>query len=202
MGLMSNKLLTTLSGRLTKETFGRLLLCCVLLCSYSDTSWASWTTKYDAPIQSAVDKWWLDIPEWRLWKAQLIAESNLNPNAVSPVGAEGLAQFMPKTWTDTIRALSWPQTVSRRDAAYAIEGGAWYMRKLRAQWKTHRPVLEKHWLSTAAYNRGTGNILKDQKECGDALLWNQIRECTALHTMETVNYVARIQKTWAALAVE
>lgn len=32
--------------------------------------------------------------------AQLASESAWNPNAVSPAGAEGIAQFMPATWKD------------------------------------------------------------------------------------------------------
>jgi cell wall-associated NlpC family hydrolase len=33
-----------------------------------------------------------------LLHAQLVQESGLNPHAVSPVGAQGIAQFMPDTW--------------------------------------------------------------------------------------------------------
>jgi soluble lytic murein transglycosylase-like protein len=37
---------------------------------------------------------------WTLLKAQAIAESNLDEFAVSPKGACGISQFMPKTWAE------------------------------------------------------------------------------------------------------
>lgn len=75
------------------------------------------------------------------------------------------------------------------------------MRKLRAVWKPRgqRTILESHWLGVASYNRGTGNIIKDQAACGDALLWSGIEPCTARVTAETVRYVKHIKNYWVAL---
>ena len=181
--------------------FGLLLLCLSFLFLPWPSFSAEYTTRYDGYIKNATEKWWVDLPVWKLWKAQLIAESALDPNAVSAVGAEGLAQFMPSTWSDAIRALGWPQIVSRRDAAYAVEGGAWYMRRLRSTWKPRgdRTPLESNWLAAASYNRGTGNVLRDQAACGDALLWSGIEPCTGKITVETVNYVKHIKQYWGAL---
>jgi len=52
--------------------------------------------KYDALIKTAQKKY-LPGTDWRLLKAQLTQESDLNPRAVSPAGAQGIAQFMPNT---------------------------------------------------------------------------------------------------------
>ena len=41
-----------------------------------------------------------EIPlDWKLLKRQAVAESDLNPDAVSRAGAKGLMQFMDRTWT-------------------------------------------------------------------------------------------------------
>jgi soluble lytic murein transglycosylase-like protein len=153
-----------------------------------------------------VEKWWPDFPLWRLLKAQYWQESRLDPTARSRVGAEGIAQFMPGTWQDAIKALGWPRTLSRRDAAYAIEGGAWYMRKLRGGWKNRSPA-DSHDLALASYNAGVGNILKAQKYCGGARLWPQIAPCLqqatgARNAHETTSYVARIHRWHRAMGAE
>jgi len=122
------------------------------------------------------------------------------------VGAEGIAQFMEPTWRDAIRALGWPRTLSRRDAAYAIEGGAWYMRKLRGTWSRERSVLEKHDLALASYNAGMGNILKAQRFCNDARFWPEIAPCLArvtgsAHAFETTDYVLKVARWFRAMEV-
>src|SRR3990172_3762507 len=51
-------------------------------------------TKYDVLIAKAADKYQVDSA---LVKAVIKAESNFNHQAVSPIGACGLMQLMPKT---------------------------------------------------------------------------------------------------------
>lgn len=76
------------------------------------------------------------------------------------------------------------------------------MQTLRSVWKRNRLPLEQHWLASAAYNRGTGNILHDQAECNEARLWPDIAVCTARHTAETPAYVKRIERNWQLMETE
>lgn len=143
-------------------------------------------------------RWWPDLPAWRLWKAQLYQESRLRPEAVSPVGARGLAQFMPATWTDVTHAMG--ISGSPHDDL-AIDAGAYYMAKLRHTWRRNRSALERNELAQASYNAGTGNILKAQAFCGGAHLWAGVQACLprvtgTAHAHETQTYVARIERWW------
>lgn len=195
-----------------KEAFGRCLFSASAYLLFLLTSWASaagaaataaeYPSHYDAHIKTAVDKWWLDFPDWRWLKAQYWQESRLDPTARSGVGAEGIAQAMPGTWVDVIRALNWPTTVSRRDAAYAIEGGAYYQMKQRMAWRaTGRTPAQRNDLGLAAYNAGLGNILKAQKLCDDKPLWEHIAPClervTGQYSAETLDYIVKINR-WHA----
>lgn len=73
------------------------------------------------------------------------------------------------------------------------------MSQLRYTWRRDRAWLDKHWLAVASYNRGTGNILSDQRRCGDARQWDEIAPCTAKVTRETVDYVKRIRDYWSRM---
>jgi soluble lytic murein transglycosylase-like protein len=112
------------------------------------------------------------------------------------VGALGIAQIMPGTGRDLAKRLGVDPFTSPHVAKFAIPAGAAYMAQLRGQWARGRLPLDKHWLAAASYNRGTGNIIRDQAECGDALLWAAISVCTARHTPETPAYVRRINDYW------
>lgn len=126
-------------------------------------------------------------------------ESRLDPLVRSPVGAAGLAQIMPATWAGLAKTLRFPDTASPFDAGYAIEAGAYYDARLRYTWRHDRTALEAHWLATASYNRGVGNILHDQVECAGARLWPEIAPCTQRHTTETIIYNQRILQYWQHL---
>lgn len=151
---------------------------------------------YDVLIRAAVRNWWTDYPDWLDWKAQLYQESRLDADAQSPVGASGLAQFMPATWAEISGELG-HAGVDARDANYAIDAGAYYMAKLRRAWSSPRPADDRQALAQASYNTGTGNMLRAQKLCGGARHWPEISPCLRLVTGrdadQTITYVARIR---------
>ena len=150
---------------------------------------------YDTSIRKWASVYTPEYP-WYWNKAQLIAESNLNTNARSPVGAMGMGQFMPDTWTQMKRELGFKSDSSAYTAPLNIQAHAYYMRQLRNQFKKPRPEYDKHSLALASYNAGLGNILKAQQEGGNSLLYKPMIEAlpkiTGRHSVETTNYVQRI----------
>lgn len=150
---------------------------------------------YDLSIKKWASVYTPEYP-WYWNKAQLIAESGLNPNAKSPVGAMGLGQFMPDTWTQMQRELGFKASTSPYTSSLNIQAHAYYMRQLRSQFKKPRPEYDKHSLALASYNAGLGNVLKAQQECGNSLLYKPMADClhkvTGHHHKETLGYVSRI----------
>ncbi len=78
-----------------------------------------------------------------LLSAQAQAESNYNPNAQSPAGAQGIMQFMPATAAQF--------GINPWDPAQAIPAAALYMSQLYSRFGTWADAL-------AAYNWGQGNV--------------------------------------------
>jgi len=97
--------------------------------------------RFAAPIAAAAQRWNVSAA---LLAAQLYAESGFNPAAVSPAGAQGIAQFMP----GTARSLGLDDPF---DAAKAIDAQAHLMRDLLRQ-------LGSVPLALAAYNAGPGAV--------------------------------------------
>ncbi|NPV05942.1 MAG: lytic transglycosylase domain-containing protein [Syntrophaceae bacterium] len=95
-------------------------------------------TKYGPLIQKASEKYKVD---YSLVKAVIKAESNFNHKAVSPKGAQGLMQLMPKT-------ASTLQVKDSFEPESNIEGGVKYLRYLMNVYNGHLP------LALAAYNAG------------------------------------------------
>ena len=95
--------------------------------------------------------------------AQLDVESSWNPNAVSPAGAHGLAQFMPGTWPSWGRDDDTNGRTSPFDPGDAIMAQARYMCYLVDQTsrlvETGRVVGDPGDLALAAYNAGLGAVI-------------------------------------------
>ncbi len=94
--------------------------------------------------------------------AQLEAESGWNPGAVSPAGAQGIAQFMPGTWTTWGKDANGDGTASPFDPADAINAQGDFMCALADATSkdvqlgvAKGDVLD---LALAAYNAGLGAV--------------------------------------------
>ncbi len=98
-------------------------------------------SRYREPILRAAARWNVSAG---LIAAQIMAESNFNPNAVSPAGAQGIAQFMPGTAASY--GLDDPF-----DAEQAINAQAHLMSDLLRQFHSIP-------LALAAYNAGPGAV--------------------------------------------
>ena len=137
-------------------------------------------------------------PHWCFLKAQFWVESRLDPDARSPVGAEGIAQVMPGTASDTQRRTSIRGNV--RNARTGIRVGAAYMAQKIGVWAAPRSAECRLELAWASYNAGAGNIIKAQVASGGRQCWDGIgpalHEVTGKHSSETLAYVQRI---WRAI---
>jgi hypothetical protein len=101
--------------------------------------------QYAPLISRASQRWSVGAA---LLGAQLWQESKFNPRAVSPVGAAGIAQFMPAT------AAAYGLTPQERfDPAKAIDAQAHLMHDLLRQFGSVP-------LALAAYNAGPGNVAR------------------------------------------
>ncbi len=115
--------------------------------------------RYREPLRRSAVRWNVSAA---LLAAQIEAESGFNPNAVSPAGAQGLAQFMPGT------AASYGLR-NPFDPEAAIDAQAHLMSDLLRQFRSVP-------LALAAYNAGAGAV----------------GACDCVPYAETRAYVARI----------
>lgn len=198
-------------AKATALYFGlRFLALAILLgmlagCSAANAS-SLFPNRYDGAIRASVERWWPEYPDWLAWRAQLYQESRLNPAAVSPVGAAGLAQFMPGTWRQVAAELRLPPGASPHQAL-AINAGAYYMSRLRRIWSSPRTEDHRHQLAQASYNAGAGNILRAQSLCGGASTWDGIAPCLIrvtgpAHSAETRGYITSIARWRARMVAE
>ena len=135
------------------------------------------------------------VADWRLFKAQGLTESRLDPLACSAAGACGIMQLMPGTAVGM-------GIQDRLDARQSIRAGIAYDRRLYVQFDDPRPLDDRFAVTFAAYNWGAGHVIRQALPCsverfGEARLWTEISSCLP---SETRNYVPRI-RAWLARLV-
>lgn len=121
--------------------------------------------------------------DWTLLRRQAVAESGLDPDGVSPVGAKGLTQFMDATWKEWEHNEFGPSIPPNRhvsvfDPEDAIRAQADVMAWLLGVWKGEEAK------ALASYNWGLGNVRKCLEKHGD--------EWRGFLPLETQRYLTRI----------
>lgn len=137
--------------------------------------------------------------DWRVFKAQAMAESNLSMNAKSWVGARGIMQLMPATFRE-IQSKN-PEFKSINDPEWNIAAGIYYDSQLWTQWNRDADAADRPRFMLGSYNAGRRTLLRAQDVARAKTLkhtiWPSIRavapEVRDWRHQETLSYIERIE---------
>lgn len=149
-------------------------------------------------VRTAHASWGMDAPV-AVFAAQVHQESAWRVNAVSHVGAQGLAQFMPAT-TKWIAGLH-PDLASQQpfNPAWSFRALVTYDRWLYDRAPAHYSSRDRMWVALRAYNGGLGHWQREAAGTGlaqpsraqvDAACGKARR--AAVHCKENLGYPHRI----------
>jgi membrane-bound lytic murein transglycosylase F len=136
--------------------------------------------------------------DWRIFKAQGMAESNLDSAAQSYVGARGIMQLMPSTFKEI--ATRNPEMKRVDDPEWNIAAGIYYDRQLWRAWEQDSVDEHRREFMFGSYNAGRRTILSAQdvarKQQLDHRAWPNIEgiapRVTRWRYRETLDYVRKI----------
>ena len=181
-----------------------LLLSLVAAAEVSAQGRTSPLDRYDPVFRKYTKRYFGIGHDWRLFKAQGMAESDLTPTAKSRVGARGVMQLMPSTFAE-IRSRE-PTLRSISDPEWNIAAGILHDSKLWGLWK-EPPEGERRAFMFASYNAGRRTILNAQamaRACAlHPLAWRSIEtiapQVPRWRHEETLGYVRKIEANMARL---
>ncbi len=163
------------------------------------------TERYDPTFRKYTKRYFGVGFDWRLFKAQGMTESNLNPAATSWVGARGIMQLMPSTFLE-IQTRN-PDWTSIDDVEWNIAAGIFHNRRLWRLWKDSVDTEDHRYFMFGSYNAGRMPILRAQELARQKLLdpryWASIEvvapEVRGWRQAETIRYVRRIRENFERL---
>src|SRR3954463_11878384 len=106
--------------------------------------------KYDPVFKKYSKRYFGPAFDWKYFKAQGFAESGLNANAKSWVGARGVMQLMPSTYQEI--ASHRPDFGTIDQPEWNIAAGIMHDRYLWGLWAQTVPDDERHRFMFASYN--------------------------------------------------
>jgi soluble lytic murein transglycosylase-like protein len=164
------------------------------------------TERFD-PIFKKYTKRYFGIgTDWRWFKAQGMAESDLTPGARSRVGARGIMQLMPSTYGQIRSAI--PSFGAIDNPEWNIAAGILHDRDLWTLYTTDVDEVERWHFVFAGYNAGEGTINRARRAALAAKLdnrtWPNIERVAPKverwRYAETLDYVKRIRANKDSLA--
>ena len=163
------------------------------------------SSRYDGTFRKYTKRYFGPDFDWKYFKAQGFAESGLDANAKSWVGARGVMQLMPSTYHDIAS--------HRRDFGsidqpeWNIAAGIMHDRYLWDLWKDGIADDERHQFMFASYNAGEGTITRAaavaRAKLGQTDWPNVERVAPSVRRWrytETLGYVHRIDSTYVKLS--
>jgi membrane-bound lytic murein transglycosylase F len=163
------------------------------------------TSQYDDTFRKYGKRYFGPGFDWQYFKAQAMAESNLDPNAKSYVGAQGLMQLMPSTYKmiQTKR----PELGAINDPEWNIAAGIMHDRYLWKLWSKEISEEERLNFMFSSYNAGEGTLARAMKVAQaqqlDHSRWANIETIAPTvprwRYRETLGYVKKIDGYYGSL---
>lgn len=143
--------------------------------------------------------------DWRWFKAQGMAESNLDSTATSWVGARGIMQLMPSTY-QAIQTRH-PEFGAIDDPEWNIAAGIMHNRHLWRLWSPRVSESDRFAFMFGSYNAGEGTIGRAAtvaRTITDSTpTWNHVEQVAPQvrrwRYRETLGYVRKINQYYARL---
>ena len=165
------------------------------------------TERYDPIFRKYTKRYFGIGTDWRLFKAQGMAESDLTPTARSRVGARGIMQLMPSTYGLIQSAL--PHFGAIDNPEWNIAAGILHDRDLWMMFKRDVPDEERWRFMFAGYNAGEGTIIRARRVAKadqlDDRSWESIvrvaPKVERWRYLETLGYVRTIEANHKAMPV-
>lgn len=109
---------------------------------------AGWISPYDPLARQFAAMYNFD---WRLIVAQMFQESRFDPNVVSPAGARGLMQVLPRTAKEM-------GFHNLKDPSISIHAGVKYLDFMHERWPQELDASNRLFFALASYNAGAGHV--------------------------------------------
>jgi soluble lytic murein transglycosylase-like protein len=166
---------------------------------------AKYRSDYDEYFRKYSKRYFGVNKDWRWFKAQAIAESNLNATARSSAAAKGVMQIMPTTFAELQKKN--PEFENIDDPRWNIAAGIYYDSTLWRRYADFSDEQQRRNFMFGAYNAGPTTMTRARKLAEsighDSTQWSSVvavaPKVPAWRHKETLTYIERIQGIFGAL---